>query len=123
MTLVYLFLFFNSIQDYFFNGELETFIVRIMIPAIVTIAIKLAIITKTEKLTAFHVISSFILGVGPAYLFSDLIMNHVSHDYVTLVTAAITISGEKMGIYFMYKFNIDKLMNKILENFFKMKKD
>lgn len=98
--------------------DLKTWCVKILIPALVAVGIKLAIQSKSTRMTWFSAITSVIAGVGFAYVFSDVVLTKVAHEYTTAVTALIAISGERIGYWFIYKFNVEG----ILESWVKAKK-
>ncbi|GAB4160813.1 MAG: hypothetical protein Tsb0033_17270 [Winogradskyella sp.] len=77
------------------------------------VSIKLAIQSKKEKLSIFNTIASVIIGVGCAYLSSGWVLNNF--EDTALPIACITIIGEKVGYYLIYKFNFDVLGDSIIE--------
>lgn len=83
----------------------------------VALSIKLAIQNGKKKVTIFQVISSFITGIGSAYLFSELVMSEVSYEYIPLVIAVITISGEKIGHYLVYKLDVENVIKMLVEKY------
>lgn len=95
--------------------EIKNWAVKIGLPAFVAISIKLAIQSKTMKMSWFIVVTSFVTGVGAAYLFSDLVMSEVSPEYTSAVIAVIAISGEKIGYWLIYRFNIESFVASFLE--------
>ncbi len=101
------------------SQEFQTLVVKILIPSIVAIGIKIAIASRKNSMTVFNLITSIVIGVGSAYLFSGLILNNFSEDWVPLMIALITISGEKIGNWIIYKFNVDILVEAFIQQFFK----
>lgn len=99
--------------------EVRNLLVKVLIPAIVAVSIKIAITMRKNKMTVFNIIASFIVGVGSAYLFSGFILGHFSDEYVPLMIALVTISGEKIGNWILYKFNVDSLIETIIEKYYK----
>ena len=95
------------------NEEAKAFVIKIIIPALVAVSMKIAIMNKKTKVTIFQVTTSFITGIGSAYLFSGVIMESFSAKYIPLIVAVVTISGEKIGYWVVYKLNVEQL----LENF------
>jgi hypothetical protein len=95
--------------------DIKDWAVKIGIPALVTVSMKLAIDFKRGTVTKFNVVASFVTGVGSAYLFSELIIDVVSKPYVPLAIAAVTISGEKIGYWLVYKFNIETFFVSFLD--------
>jgi hypothetical protein len=101
------------------NEEARAFIFKIIIPALVAVSVKLAVMGKQGKITFFQVISSFVTGIGSAYLAGPIVMQYTTPNSMPLVIAAIAISGEKIGHYFIYKFKVEEVFKGILERYIK----
>jgi hypothetical protein len=99
------------------GSDLKSLIFKIFMPAMVALSIKLAIQNGKKKVTIFQVISSFITGIGSAYLFSELVMSEVTPEYIPLVIAVITISGEKIGHYLVYKLDVENVIKMLVEKY------
>jgi hypothetical protein len=95
--------------------DIKNWAVKIGLPAFVAISIKLAIQSKTMKMSWFVVITSFVTGVGAAYIFSDIVMSEVKPEYTSAVIAMIAISGEKIGYWLIYRFNLENYVTSFLE--------
>jgi hypothetical protein len=90
--------------------DFKTWCLKILLPALVAISIKLAIQSKSMRMTWFSAISSFVVGVGFAYLFSDIVLSKVAKEYTSAIIAVIAISGERIGYWIIYKFNIEAIL-------------
>lgn len=101
------------------DEEVKAFIFKIIIPALVAVSVKLAVMAKNNKITWFQAISSIVSGLGAAYLSGSLVMQYTSPNSTPLVIAAIAISGEKIGHYFIYKFHVEDFFRMLLERFVK----
>lgn len=99
------------------NDEVQTWVHKIIIPALVAVSIKLAIQAGQKKLTIFQVVASFITGVGSAYLCGSYVMAHISNDWLPIVISVIAISGEKIGYYVIYKLNVEGLLDILIKIF------
>lgn len=97
------------------DEELRTFLLKIIIPALVAVSIKLAIMSQRVKISVFNILGSFIIGVGTAYLSGDIILHTVDTDYVPLVISIIALTGEKISYWILYSFKIDKIAISALE--------
>lgn len=95
--------------------EIENLLVKVLIPALVAISIKIAIVSRKQSMTVFNVVASIVVGVGCAYLFSGLVMRNFSDDMIPLVIAIITITGEKIGNWIIYRLNVDKLIDALID--------
>jgi hypothetical protein len=101
------------------SEELRTLLIKILIPALVAVSIKIAITSRKNPMTLFNVITSIVIGVGSAYLFSGLVINNFSDEWVPLMIALVTISGEKIGNWLIYKFNIDLFIEALIEKYYR----
>ncbi len=97
--------------------DLKTWIVKIILPSLVAVSIKLAVEAKNASLSWLGAISSYLTGVGFAYLCADYVLNSVGHQFVPIVIALIAISGEKIGNYLVYKFNVEAVLGGLLDRF------
>jgi len=91
--------------------ELKAFLIKIIMPSLVALSMKIAIMNKTQKVTLFQVSIAFISGVGSAYLSGGLIMDSFSDNWIPLCVAVVTISGEKIGHWVIYKFNVEEFLS------------
>jgi hypothetical protein len=99
--------------------EMRTLWAKVLIPAFVAISIKIAVASRKNSMTVFNIITSIVIGVGSAYLFSGVILSTFSQDYVPLMIALVTISGEKIGNWIIYKFNIDTFIEALIEKYYR----
>ncbi len=95
--------------------DLKSWAIKSLLPALVAISIKLAIQSKSMKMNWFTVITSFVTGIGSAYLFSDMVFATVADKYTTAAIACIAISGEKIGYWLVYKLNVESILEGILD--------
>lgn len=85
--------------------EIKDFLIKIIIPSLVAISIQLAVKTKTQKVSFINAFTSVVIGVGCAYLSSGWVLNNF--DNSTIPIACITIIGEKVAYWLIYKFHFD----------------
>lgn len=95
--------------------DFKTWSIKILIPAIVAISVKLAIQAKKGSISYFSALTSIIIGIGTAYICSDYILRTVKEELVSITIAVITIAGEKIGFYLVYKFNIESAIENFIE--------
>lgn len=95
--------------------DIKNWLVKIMLPALVAVSMKLAVEFKRGTVTWFNVIASFITGIGSAYLCSGLVISTVDQPFVPIAIAIITISGEKIGFWLVYKLNIETIFQGFFE--------
>lgn len=92
------------IGQYSILAELNTFFVKIGIPAAIGITVKLATQAKRGKISVIQFLLSYITGIGCAY-FAYPFINDTK--YVSIVIAIIAISSEKIMEFLIYTWNID----------------
>lgn len=95
--------------------ELINFFFKIFIPSVVAISIKVATQIRKEKMTVIRVILSFIIGIGCAYFVFPFVDTHVENRYLPLMVGVVSISGEKIAEYFIYKLNVDMFLTAIVD--------
>jgi len=92
------------------------FLFKIMIPAVVGIAAKVAIQMKNEKLSIGRVIISFIAGIACAYFTFPFIDHFSNKEYLPALVGLSAISGEKITEWVVYKFKIDVFLGVVLDS-------
>lgn len=97
------------------GNELRELIVKILIPSLVGISIKLAVQSKQGRVSLFNMISSIIVGFGLAFLFGDLVVSYVHEKWSAAVIAAIAMSGEKIAYWVIYQLRFDIIGDAFIE--------
>lgn len=97
------------------NEELRELIVKILIPSLVGISIKLALKIREGRLSFFNACTSVVIGVGFAYLFGGIVLSYFSERWAPAVIAAITITGEKIAYWLIYRFDFDVVGDAFIE--------
>jgi hypothetical protein len=95
--------------------QILNFFFKIFIPSFVAISIKIATQVKREKLTFLRVVMSFIIGVGCAYFIYPFAENSLSEEYLPLIVGVVSISGEKISEFIIYKWKIDDFLTSLLD--------
>ncbi len=103
-----------------FLTELYEFSLKILLPAFVGIGIKAAIEMKktNTRVSAWNVFLSLIIGVGGAYISSDWVISIIDENWTSTVIALIAITSDKIGEFFIYKFNVDAFLTAVTDSFF-----
>lgn len=91
--------------------EFKAFLIKIILPSLVALSIKLSIQSQRKRVSLVNILTSFSTGIGCAYLFSDYAITHLSHEFVPLAIAVVTLSGEKIGAWFMFKFDVEGMLD------------
>ncbi|MFN8960804.1 MAG: hypothetical protein ACK5YV_04455 [Betaproteobacteria bacterium] len=99
------------------SEEIKSWIVKPLIWAMLAISVKLAVQSKRQKITVGIVITSFLAGIGSAWIFADYVMLNYSHQYQPMIIAVIAISGEKIVEYILYRVNFQELLDALIRIF------
>ncbi|MCA6391553.1 MAG: hypothetical protein IM607_09230 [Cytophagales bacterium] len=99
------------------SEEIKSWIVKPLIWAMMAVSVKLAVQSKKEKLTVSIVITSFLAGIGSAWIFADYVILNYSHQYQPMIIAVIAISGEKIVEYVLYKINFQEALDALIKIF------
>lgn len=94
--------------------ECNAFFIKIVVPAVVGISIKLATQIKREEITFIRVVLSFITGIGCAYFIYPFLDES---KYMPLIIGVVSISGEKIMEFLIYKWNIDFFLTSLMNAF------
>lgn len=104
-----------------FFEEATAFFFKVILPAVMGVSVKVAVMLRRGKMTYTNIILSFIIGVGVACLCSSVIFKVCSPTYATMVLAIVSISGDKIAEYFIDKFNVDGFLTALFDNLIRKK--
>lgn len=99
------------------DEEVKAFFIKITIPALGGIALKLSVMAKRGKLTWFNAITSTIIGIVVTSLFGLAIIHYFESWWIWPVSAVLAISSEKISSYFIDKFNVEAICKEALGGF------
>ena len=105
------------LKDNEFMQQFSEFFFKIFFPAFSGISIKLATMMTKEKITPLRAILSYVIGILSSYLTYPMILEYSSQNMQPMFIAIIAMSGEKIGEFIIYKWNIDLFLTSILEAF------
>jgi hypothetical protein len=97
------------------SEDIINFFYKIFIPSFVAISIKVATQVKKEKMTMTRVVLSFVIGIGCAYFVFPFVNKHIENAYLPLIVGVVSISGEKIAEYVIYKFNVDFFLQALVD--------
>jgi len=102
------------------NNEFYVFLTKIIFPAFLAVGIKIAIEMKKNKtrVSFFNIFLSMLIGVGGAWLSSDIVLRNCETQNVPIAIALIAITSEKIGDFIIYKLNIDMFLTAVVDGFF-----
>ena len=92
-----------------FSDDFWNWIIRILIPCLFALTISITIQIKNKTASISNSIMSIVIGVSIAYLTGDFILKHFSSDFATIIIGLVTIGGEKVGYWIVYKFKFDAI--------------
>lgn len=98
--------------------EFYKFLIKILVPAIIAISIKIATQIKREKMSLGRIFLSFIVGIGCAYFVYPFIDENVENKYIPLLVGVVAMSGEKITEYLIYKWDIDLFLSSLMNVLF-----
>lgn len=96
-------------------AKLENLFVKVLIPALVGVSINLAITSRKKTMSIFNIVMSVIVGVGMAWMFSFPIGHFFSEDWQSPMIALVGISGDKIANWLIYRFNVDKFIDLLID--------
>lgn len=91
------------------SNELNELIFKILAPAFAALIISISVQIQNKKANLINIICSVAIGISCAYLSGNFILNHFSDDLAPLAIALVTITGEKVGYWFVIVFNFSKI--------------
>lgn len=94
-------------------------IMKIAIPLFFTLAASIAIQIKNKTASVQGVLSSIVIALSFTYLTGDYVLKHFSSEVSPVIIGLITISGEKIGYWLIYKFKFDEIGNAIVKSIIK----
>lgn len=105
------------------NNEFLQFLTKIMIPAIITTAVAVAVDVKNDvsKVSWLTIMMSFIIGCGGAWLAGDYIIERFKGGELTLVVAIVTSLTEKTFKFIIHKLKVDQILTSIFDSLFRIK--
>jgi len=97
--------------------QYNVFLAKIIFPAFLAVGIKLAIEMKKNKTKTSwrNVVLSLLIGVGGAYISSDIILDSVNTKYVSVIIAVVAIISDKIGEFLIFKFNVDGFLTAFID--------
>ena len=96
--------------------EVWNFIIKTLPFSLAALAISVAIQVKNKTATVRGVILSAIIGISTAWILGGYINEHFSPSTAPVIIAVITLTGEKIGYWLVYKFNFDLIGAAIVES-------
>lgn len=89
--------------------EWWNFIVKTLPFSLAALAVSLSIQIKNKTASWINSILSIVIGVSCAYLTGTFINKHFSEASAPIIIGIVTIAGEKVAYWLIYKFEFDKV--------------
>ena len=97
-------------NNYDIKPETITYIIKVIIPALAAVCIKIAVEMKFKRVSVLSAFLSLIIGILTAYLAGDVVLRATAH-YSSIAIAVIAITSEKIAYWLIFKFNIDYILD------------
>lgn len=99
------------------NNEFWQFMSKIIIPALVTTAVAIAVEVKNDvsKVSWLTILMSIIIGLGGAWLAGDFIMEKFKGGEIPIAVAIVTSVTEKTFKFLLHKFKVDRILTGIVD--------
>lgn len=95
--------------------EVWNFIIKILPYSLATLAISISIQIKNKTASLTNSLLSIVIGVSCAYLTGGWINQHFSSTTAPMIIGVVTILGEKLGYWLIYKFQVDLVMATLVD--------
>jgi len=95
--------------------ELWNFIVKILPFALAGLAVSIGVQIKNKTASLINVCLSIIIGISCAWITGAFINKHFSDSTAPIIIAVVTIAGEKVGYWLVYKFNFEEIGQALVE--------
>ena len=88
---------------------------KVIIPALVAVSVGIAVRMKRKRVSIMSAFTSYVIGIGFAFLFGFVVMEEIKETWVPVVIGTIAITGEKVGYWLIFRFKFDALGDALLE--------
>lgn len=107
-------------MEKFSPNEALIFFVKIILPAMLGVGVKLAVEMKKDKtkVSFFNVVLSMFIGVSGAWLSSGLISKMLGNEMQSIAIAFIAIISDKIAEFIIYKLQIDVFLTAFFNGLF-----
>lgn len=95
--------------------DLWNWICKVLLPALAAMTISVATQMKNKTANWLTTSTSVIIGICMAYIFGGFIVDYFSAHIAPIIIAVITICGEKISYWLLYKFNFDAIGDAIVK--------
>lgn len=96
--------------------EVWNFIIKTLPFSLAALAISISVQIKNKTASVINSILSIIIGVSCAWITGAWINENFSSTTAPMIIGVVTIAGEKIAYWLVYKFQFDLLGQAILES-------
>lgn len=89
--------------------EMLTFFTKVIVPSFLAISLTIAVKLKRESLTWLDAFLSYVIGISLAILSHHVIYEFLDGVWHTITIGTISMLGEKIGNYIVFRFNFNKI--------------
>lgn len=88
---------------------------KTIIPALIAVSVGIAVKMKRKKITLLSAFTSYIIGIGFAFIFGFVIHENFEPSTSIILVSTIAITGEKIGYWIIFKFKFDALGDALMD--------
>lgn len=98
------------------NEELNELILKIIIPTIAGLSIKIGIMIRNRDASTIKVGAGLLTGVGAAVSFGHIFIEQLPYHYASAGIAVTVMLSERLSVWIIEKFDLEQLLERIVTN-------
>lgn len=95
--------------------ELLNFLIKTLPYCLAAVAISISVQIKNKTASVINVVLSIVMGVSCAYITGPWINSHFGSSTAPIIIGVVTIAGEKVAYWLIYKFNFDLMGEELVK--------
>jgi hypothetical protein len=99
--------------------EVWNFIIKTLPFSLAALAISISVQIKNRTASIINTVLSIVIGVSCAYITGTFINAHFSTSTAPIIIGVVTIAGEKIAYWLIYKFNFDLIGEALVKSIIK----
>ena len=99
--------------------EIWNFLIKVLPFSLAALAISISVQVKNKTASVISAILSIIIGVSCAYITGTFITKHFSPSTAPIIIGVVTIAGEKIAYWLIYKFNFNVIGEALVKSIIK----
>ena len=97
------------------SNEVYIIFIKTIVPAIVGVSIAIAVKMKRKKVTWLSALTSYVIGIGFAFVFGFYIHERFDDSIATIAIANFALVGERIGYWMVFKLKFDRVLDFFIE--------